>query len=77
MKNDELITAYDTADAFIPEAYFFFEGLDLKVVFGDDRVATMSLERQEEKEVVERFLADPNMWATFFGSLSVALKDNM
>lgn len=57
--------------------YFSDDGNDLVVAFGDGKVATLELERDEERSVVKTVLGDANTWASFLGSLSAALKQHV
>jgi hypothetical protein len=56
------------------EAAIFIEDGILVIAFGDNRTAEMELETEAETATVLTLLADPNFWAQFLGSLSVALK---
>lgn len=45
----------------------------LVVEFGDGKNAVLELKDSEETELVETLLEDPNLWASFLGSLSAAI----
>lgn len=57
--------------------YFSEDGNNLVVSFGEGKEATIELEREEERDVIRRVLADVNTWAAFLGSLSAALKQHV
>lgn len=59
------------------EAAIYFDNDNLVVAFGEGKVATLELERQEERDVIKKVLADVNTWAAFLGSLSAALKQHV
>lgn len=48
----------------------------LVIEFGEDRNVRMDLSEQEAS-VIKTILDDPNMWANFLGSLSVALTQHV
>ena len=61
-------------DFAVNEAAIYFEEGNLTVAFSDGRIATMEIEREEEREIIKKVLADANTWAMFLQSLSAALK---
>jgi hypothetical protein len=60
------------ANSIYSEAVLYFEGDTLIALYGDNKSAQLEL-NSDEKVVVQTVLADPNMWASFFGSLSASL----
>jgi hypothetical protein len=61
----------------LADVFLHFEGNNLIVQFGDNRNMSLELKNEQEKQVIETLLADPNLWAQFFGSISAALKRSM
>lgn len=59
------------------EVEFYFEDNNLIILFGEDRSASIELNNEDEVEVLRTLLADPNLWAQFFGALSYSLKEHI
>mgnify|MGYP000447017936 CR=1 FL=1 len=66
----------DEPEFALNEAALFFDKNKLIVSFGDGRSAAMDLENEEERQLVRTLLGDVNLWASFFGSLSAAMRQH-